>query len=156
MKKRTLIILAIVIVGMQFYQVEPHSTPLPAAPMKSVIPVPQDVQSILKKSCADCHSEETVYPWYTKIQPVGWWINHHIEEGRMEFDMNHFGLYDAKRQNHLLEEIEEVIESGEMPMKSYVIMHSAAKLNAKEKSTLINWANQSRKQLNIGSEDESE
>ena len=156
MKKRILIILAIVIVGIQFFQIKPSSTLLPEAPLAKVIPIPKNVQSILQKSCSDCHSQQTEYPWYTKIQPIGWWINHHIEEGRMEFNMDQFGNYPIKRQDHLLEEIAEVIESGEMPMKSYVIMHSAAKLNAEEKSTLINWANQSRKLLNIGNEDESE
>jgi hypothetical protein len=145
MKKSILIILAIVIVGIQFFQIETHSTPLPAAPMKSVIPVPQDVQSILKKSCSDCHSQQTEYPWYTKIQPIGWWINHHIEEGRMEFNMDQFGNYPIKRQEHLLEEIVEVVESGEMPMSSYVLMHPKSKLSSSEKKLLTDWASASIK-----------
>jgi hypothetical protein len=147
MKKRILIILAIVIVGMQFFKLEPHSTPLPKAPLENVVSVPQEIQSILQKSCANCHSEKTVYPWYARIQPIGWWINHHIEEGRMEFNMEQFGNYPIKRQAHLLEEIEEVVESGEMPMRSYTLMHSKAKLSQTEKKWLVTWANYSRKKV---------
>ena len=66
--------------------------------MESRFPVPVNVMQILRRSCYDCHSDSTVYPWYAEIQPVGWWLNSHIEDGKRGINFNRFGSYRLMRQ----------------------------------------------------------
>jgi hypothetical protein len=100
---------------------------------------------MLKKSCADCHSQQTNYPWYSYVQPLGMWIDHHIEEGKEHFNMDDFGDYSLEDQNHLLEEMAEEVQQGEMPLKSYTLIHGNAKLTAAEKARFVTWANGNQK-----------
>lgn len=102
--------------------------------------LPESVKSILQKSCYDCHSNTTNYPWYTNIQPLSIWINHHIEEGKEELNFSEFGTYATRRKHHKLEEIIEQIEENEMPLTSYTLIHHNAKLSAKDKEIVISWA----------------
>jgi hypothetical protein len=105
------------------------------------------VAGILQRACNDCHSNNTHYPWYTNIQPVGWWMQHHVNEGKEELNFSEFGTYTAKRQNHKMEEVAEQIKKGEMPLNSYLWIHKDAKLSDQEKEILISWANGLRRQI---------
>jgi hypothetical protein len=102
--------------------------------------VPQDVQNILKKSCNDCHSNNTVYPWYAEIQPVAWWLNSHIEDGKKDLNFSEFATYRIRRQYKKLEEINELVKENEMPLDSYLWIHKDAKLSDQQKLTIANWA----------------
>jgi len=101
--------------------------------------VPADVQAILKKACYHCHSNNTHYPWYVNIQPVGLYLGHHIEEGKDELNFNQFGDYSAKRQRNKLKAIVEQIRDGEMPLPSYMLLHKEARLTAAEKTAITKW-----------------
>ena len=96
-----------------------------------------EITTMLKSSCYDCHSNQPSYPWYTNIAPVSWWIKHHINEGREHLNFSIWGTYKEKRKNHKLDECIEMIEEGEMPMSSYTLMHSDAKLSDAQKMQLI-------------------
>ena len=102
--------------------------------------VPQDVQNILKTSCNDCHSNNTVYPWYAEIQPVAWWLNSHIEDGKKDLNFSEFATYRIRRQYKKLEEINELVKENEMPLDSYLWIHKDAKLSDQQKLTIANWA----------------
>lgn len=102
--------------------------------------VPDSVQQILKTSCYDCHSNKTVYPWYTNIQPVGWWLQHHVNEGKEELNFSEFATYRVFRQYHKMEETLELLEKDEMPLASYTVIHTNAKLNPAQKQLLSAWA----------------
>jgi hypothetical protein len=104
-----------------------------------VTAVPADVQAILQKACYDCHSNNTRYPWYVNIQPVGLYLAHHIEEGKDELNFNEFGAYSAKRQRSKLKGIAEQIKEGAMPLSSYTLLHKAARLTAAEQAAVIKW-----------------
>jgi hypothetical protein len=104
------------------------------------VEVSADVKNILGKACNDCHSDHTEYPWYTNIQPVGWWMAHHVDEGMHELNFSQFNTYKLRRKLHKLEEVAEQVKEGEMPMDSYTWTHSDAKLTDAEKEILINWA----------------
>jgi len=106
---------------------------------KSVI-VPEEVKNILQKSCNDCHSNVTVYPWYTNIQPLGMWIQHHVDEGKQELNFSTFNLYSPKKKAHKMEELIEMVESNEMPLSSYTLIHKEAVLNEVDKAVLLQWA----------------
>jgi hypothetical protein len=103
-------------------------------------PVPADVAQLLKTACNDCHSNYTVYPWYTNIQPVGWWLQHHVNEGKEKLNFSEFTTYRPFRQFHKLDETIEMIKEGEMPLNSYTWVHTDAKLNEEQKALLTNWA----------------
>lgn len=117
--------------------------------ISKAVDVPTEVNQILQKSCNDCHSNATVYPWYTNIQPIGLWMQHHVDEGKQELNFSTFNLYSAKRKTHKMEEIVEMVEGGEMPLPSYTFIHGNAVLSESEKATLIAWAKQSYATLKI-------
>ena len=98
---------------------------------------PEHIQTILKTSCYDCHSNESTYPWYTNVAPISWWVKQHINEAREELNFSEWGTFNAKRQKHKLEECFEMIQEGEMPLPSYLIVHSEAKLTTKNE--LVAW-----------------
>ena len=103
-------------------------------------PVPDDVKAILAKACNDCHSNNTRYPWYSKIQPIHWWLNKHIVEGKRQINYDEFTNRSLRFQYHKMEETIEMVKEGKMPLNSYTWTHKDAKLTDEEKSKLTGWA----------------
>ena len=101
--------------------------------------VPQDVQTVLKTSCYDCHSNNTVYPWYAEVQPVAWWLDGHIKDGKRGLNFNEFASYPIRKQYKRLEDINELVKKDEMPINTYLWIHKYARLNEQQKLTLANW-----------------
>ena len=112
--------------------------------LESTHQVPKEVAGILQQSCYDCHSNHTEYPWYSQIQPVSWWLNHHVEEGKQELNFSEFNNYSLRRQYHKLEEVAEQVEEDEMPLGSYTLIHQNAKLSSEQARLLASWANSLR------------
>ena len=106
--------------------------------------IPDSVKTILKTTCYDCHSNNTQYPWYSHIQPVAWFMNRHIVQGKEELNFDEFGNYSRRRQQSKLKSIASQVRDGEMPLGSYKLLHNDARLGNKEKEILIQWA-----QLNL-------
>jgi hypothetical protein len=98
--------------------------------------------NILQTSCFDCHSNHSQYPWYANIQPVSWWLNKHIDEGKEELNFSEFGRYSIRRQYHKLSEISREIEEDEMPLTSYTLIHNHSKLSMPQKKVIFEWINQ--------------
>jgi len=111
--------------------------------IEKVLAVPADVHTILETSCYDCHSNDTEYPWYAEVQPVGWWINHHVKEGKAELNFDEFASYSLRRQYRKLEEINEEVKEGEMPLSSYTLIHKNAALTESQKLAIANWVSAS-------------
>lgn len=131
----------VVLVVIQFFRPEKNQQPIDATKqMASVLPVPQNVQSILAKACNDCHSNNTVYPWYSNIQPIAWWLNDHIVDGKKHLNFDEYAAYRPRRQYHKMEEVIEQVKEGEMPLESYTIIHKNAVLTQSEKVELTSWA----------------
>lgn len=107
--------------------------------ISKIYPVPENVQAILKASCYDCHSNNTVYPWYASIQPVAWWLTDHILEGKKELNFSEFASYRIRRQYKKLEEINEQVKEDKMPLDEYLWIHKASKLSKEQKLILANW-----------------
>lgn len=108
--------------------------------VNDVFATPDEVLGILKTSCNDCHSNYTVYPWYAEIQPLGWWLAHHINEGKEHLNFDVFRSYAPDEQHHAMEELIETVQEDEMPMSSYTLTHGEAVLDAGKKEVLISWA----------------
>jgi len=94
-------------------------------------------RDLAARACFDCHSNETVWPWYSNIAPISWLVQHDVEEGRGRLNFSEWGR-SAGREGHELGEISEVVSEGEMPPPYFLIMHPNAKLSAAEKQALIN------------------
>ena len=109
--------------------------------------VPDDVKSILDKACMDCHSNNTRYLWYFKIQPVDWWLTHHITEGKRELNFDEYTNRSIRYQYNKLEEVQKQVKEGEMPLNSYTWIHKDAILNGQEKNAIIDWAESIRKEI---------
>jgi hypothetical protein len=97
------------------------------------------VAAILQRSCYDCHSNRTAWPWYSKVAPVAWLISNDVTEGRRGLNFSEWGLYSPKRAAHKLDEICEHVEGGEMPLWYYQPMHPASKLSAADKKAICAW-----------------
>ena len=102
--------------------------------------VPVNVAALLQRACYDCHSNNTHYPWYAAVQPVGWWLTWHINDGRRHLDFSEFGTYAPKRAKSKLGEIIDEVESHGMPLKSYTWMHPEARLTPAEIKLITDWA----------------
>jgi hypothetical protein len=118
-----------------------------AQDITTMVTVPPNVMNILKKSCYDCHSNHTVYPWYDNITPINWWVADHIKEGKRELNFTEFGSYSNKKQLNKLKEIGETVEEGQMPLSSYLITHGDASLTGEQKTLLIDWARKASDEL---------
>lgn len=151
--RTVLIILFLVFVIIQFFQPDKNNNSVSSEnDISSVVPLPDSVREILKVACFDCHSNNTVYPWYTNIQPVGWWLANHIEEGKAHLNFNEFANMPARngrstrqRQEKVLGNIRETVEEGEMPLNSYLWIHANARLSPAQKLVITNWADSSKK-----------
>jgi len=108
--------------------------------------VPEDVVQIMDNACMDCHSYNTTYPWYSYIAPVSWWLEDHIEEGREHLNFSVWAGYNAKRRDHKLEEMDEEVKEGEMPLDSYTWAHSEARLSQEQRDRLASYFSSLRKQ----------
>jgi Haem-binding domain len=135
------ITLVVVFVLMQFYpRATKNQDPATTFDISRIHQVPDSVQQILKTSCYDCHSNNTYYPWYSNIQPVSYWLNDHIVEGKKELNFSAFATYSVARQFKKMKEIAKEVKEDEMPLQSYTNIHRDAKLNAQQKLTLTSWA----------------
>jgi hypothetical protein len=106
--------------------------------------VPKNVQEVLQTSCYDCHSNSTRYPWYAEVQPVGWWLNNHIDDGKRKVNFSEFAAYPLRRQYRKFDEMIKQVNGGEMPLPSYLFIHTEAKLSQGQKDAFIAWANAMR------------
>ncbi|MCB9201749.1 MAG: heme-binding domain-containing protein [Flavobacteriales bacterium] len=138
--KKVLYGLLIVFLIMQFFGIDKVNPKVDKNKDFITITQPsEEIQSILKASCYDCHSNETSYPWYSSIAPVSWILKHHIDEGREHINFSTFANYNQEQKEHALHECAEVLEKNEMPLKSYTLMHSEAKITEAQKKELINF-----------------
>ncbi len=148
MLKKILLVLLVILIGIQFIHPEKNIHPgAQPANISTIYAVPADVDSILVKACKDCHSNNTRYPWYNNIQPVAWWLNSHIQDGKGSFNLNEFATYPAARQYDKIKEIKKQIDEGDMPLSSYTLIHTDARLTGAEKNTIISWSEGIRKQM---------
>ncbi len=137
--KKIFIGLLIVLVAIQFIHPSKNLSGDTQKDISTLYPMPDSVQVIVNKACADCHSNKTNYPWYSKIQPVDFWLENHVKDGKRHFNFNEFASYRIGKQNKKLEECIEQIKEGEMPLSSYTLIHKEAILTEAEKNILTNW-----------------
>jgi hypothetical protein len=139
--KITLIVLVLALVIVQFIRPNFSNPPVvEAETLWASTEVRADVREVLTRSCSDCHSNETVYPWYSKISPFSWLLADHIEDGRKELNLSVWNTYSAKKKVRKLEELCEQVEGHEMPLPSYLWIHYDAALTENDSALLCSWS----------------
>lgn len=139
--KRIAFVLTAIFAGIQF--VRPARTN-PPIDRSQVLRAPAHVQPILDRACNDCHSSATTWPWYSHVAPLSWYLVDHVNEGRKQVSFSEWETYAREDQAHVLEEICEEVEKGEMPLAEYTWLHPSAQLSEADKRTLCTWAESER------------
>lgn len=142
-------LLLILLMGIQFFGVTPNTSATePESAIENHYSIPSNVQQILKASCYDCHSNNTVYPPYNKVQPIKWWLAEHIADGKKHLNFDEFNTYATDQKLRKLDEIVETVNAGEMPLTSYTLIHGNAKLSDEQKQQLRDWVIATKKEIN--------
>lgn len=151
--KIVLIILVIGLVAIQFFRPERNSSEIyEENHVTKRLNVPDNVHQILKRSCFDCHSNHTTWPWYSNVAPVSWLVAKDVRNGRAKMNFSEWGKIPVSKQEARLEAICEEIKEGEMPLKEYLYLHPGAKLSPQDKDVLCGWVETQLK--NFEDEDE--
>jgi serine/threonine protein kinase len=143
--KKVLIVLLILFLALQFIPTNRNqSTEILASDFIKVYNPPTNIAQKLKVSCYDCHSNNSHYPWYNKIQPVAWFLENHINEAKEELNFSEFDNYSNRKKKGKLKAIKNEIKDDKMPLKSYTIMHKNAKFTKEEKKQFVKYFNKLR------------
>lgn len=147
--KKTMVVVLVALVGIQFFPAKRNQDKtILSSDFTKIYDVPENIQNTLKISCYDCHSNYTAYPWYNKIQPITWFLEDHIAEGKAELNFSEFGDYSKRRRKNKLKSIASQVNDNEMPLWSYTLIHGDAKLSEKDKKEFISWIEHLRDNLN--------
>ena len=128
------------LIVIQFFPITLNeSDTVPQSDFMKVNQVPATIKNRLQVSCYDCHSNNTNYPWYSKIQPAAWYLDDHIQEGKDELNFNEWATYSDRRKNSKLRSIISQIEEDKMPLDSYTLIHRDAILSDEDKRMIIDY-----------------
>ena len=116
----------------------------PSLGIEAHVQVDPNVGAILNRSCYDCHSNKTRWPWYSNVAPVSWFVIDHVNEGRHDLNFSEWGKYSRQDQKAQLGQLCELITEGWMPLSSYTPLHPSAKLSDEDKKLLCSWASTQR------------
>jgi len=129
------------LIVIQFFHPEKNNSEVDAAgDLIQVASPPDQIAILLKHACYDCHSNQTVYPWYGRVSPVSWFMQRHIRKGRDKMNLSEYGTGEKSEGIGLLVKICEVMDDGTMPLKSYQSLHKESRLTQEERSLICNWA----------------
>ena len=116
-------------------------------PVSSDISADPAIKPLLRRACYNCHSNETVWPWYSNVAPASWLVGSDVKEARRRMNFSEWGAYSSEMQAHKLRGIAEEMESGEMPPWYYAMAHSDSHLNHAERTRIVNWTEDALKLL---------
>jgi hypothetical protein len=152
MLRRILLGLIVVLVIIQFIRPSRNISPEPPGPndFATLYTPPAGVRTVLEHACYDCHSNNTRYPWYANVQPIGWWLANHVNEGKRELNFSEFGTYTLKRKSRKLDAISDQVSNREMPLKSYTWIHADARLTDEQVNAVSAWMDALRDQVAPG------
>jgi hypothetical protein len=140
--KRIGLVILVGLVGLQFIPTSSNqSVEVPPTDFVLTYKVSKEVGRVLHSSCYNCHSNNTDYPWYSHVQPVGWFLGNHINKGKAELNLSEFGSYSVRKQKSKLNSMANQIEKNEMPLSSYTFIHHEARLSQENKKALVDYFN---------------
>ncbi|MEO8032731.1 MAG: heme-binding domain-containing protein [Gemmatimonadota bacterium] len=127
--------LIVALVGIQLVPVDRINPPT-----ETEVPASAQVRAVLRRACYDCHSNETVWPWYSRVAPVSWLVADDVHEGREELNFSTWNRYTAEQQRKKLNKSGEEVAEGEMPPRLYLPLHPDARLTADDRALLRAWS----------------
>jgi len=142
------ILLVVLVVGIQ--AIRPARTNPPIDESQTInakTQITPEVASIFDRSCRDYQTNKTVWPWYTNVAPLSWWLSNHVSDGRRSLNMSEWGQLPNDRQERKLLQICDEVQDGVMPLSSYTPMHPAAKLSDQDKKTVCEWTEKERERM---------
>ncbi len=139
MLKKILIVVAVIVIGIQFIPVD-RTNP----PVTQEIDAPQNVMTILKTSCYDCHSNQSSWPWYSYVAPVSFLVASDVHNGRKRVNFSEWDKYDEKKREKKMDAMLEDVEEGKMPLPKYLITHPDAELNSEKINIIRDWVNSNK------------
>lgn len=145
MTKRRLALTVVSLLGLAIQIVRPARTNPPSDPADTIaahLSIPAEMRNILERACRDCHSNDTRWPWYSHLAPVSWWVIEHVNHGRTHFNYSQWGTYTRDQQSSLLEQSCSLSSTRDMPLGSYRLMHSSARLTPADVEVLCRWTRQ--------------
>jgi hypothetical protein len=148
MKSRQTVLLLffiVAIITIQFFRVD-RTLPIspPSNDIFSVLTASEEIQTMVKSACYDCHSNHTNYPWYSYVAPISWILQDHITNGRKHLNFSNWADYPKEKSIEKLEDCFEVMAKEEMPLNEYQWLHQDAKLSEAERVKLISWFRKSK------------
>lgn len=142
------LVLAAVWLALVFVTPHPVNPPIdPTVGLGARAPVPAAVSSVLRRSCFDCHSDETRWPWYARAIPISWLISHDVDEGRGQLNFSRWTEYNVYDRADLLDSVCEQVQTGEMPIWQYRLLHRDAALSTTEADTVCSWTSTEAERL---------
>ena len=148
MLKWGFVVLVVLFLGAQAFQ--PDRTNPPVDETQTIyasLHVPLEVRSILERSCNDCHSHQTIWPWYSYVAPTSWLTASDVQTGRRMLNLSTWGTYKKSRMLNKLDQISDQLSDGKMPLRKYLLMHPNAKLSKAEVDLVTSWAEKERDRL---------
>jgi hypothetical protein len=133
--RRTGIVLLAGLVAIQLVPVTRTNPPL-----QTEMPASPELRAVLRRACYDCHSNETVWPWYSRIAPVSWLLARDVNGGRKRLNFSAWNLMPAATQAKRVRESGKNVQEGDMPPWFYLPMHPAARLSDNDKAILMGWS----------------
>jgi len=130
---------------MQFIPVDRTNPSVdPSHTIYATLELPPGVKVVFERSCRDCHSNETAWPWYSHVAPVSWVMAHDVHRARQKMNLSEWGSYTAQEKEDRLEEICEQVMNGDMPDRKYAIFHREARITRQEREAVCQWTDDSR------------
>ncbi len=142
MLKKLLLVFLIVFIVIQFIRPKKNVSNDLTYDIATKYEIPKEVNNILKVACNDCHSNKTIYPWYANVQPIAWWLNDHVVDGKKHLNFSEFTKKSLAVQNHKLEETMDMVKQKEMPLDDYTYLglHPEANLTDEQRNLIMDWA----------------
>lgn len=140
--KKVLWILLAVIILMQIIRPDKNiDDKVSPEALNQIMEVPADIETILERSCYDCHSNNTHYDWYHEIAPISWLVNSHVKEGKEHLNFDAWSSYNERQKNHIISDLDESVREREMPLALYVVVHPEARISEEDNQKLLDWIN---------------
>ena len=137
--------LVIFLIAIEIFQPRRINPPMvPSRSLQSHVSVPPEVYSALLRSCGDCHSNQTRWPWYSRVAPISWIIAGDVHDARAKLNFSEWGDYPPNKREERLEEICEQVTNGDMPDPKYLLIHRSARLAPAERDAVCQWTEDSR------------
>lgn len=139
LKRIALAVVVFLVVAQAFRPALPNPAVDPAKSLRASSQTSAEVQPILDRSCRDCHSNQTVWPWYAQAAPVSWLLANDVRKGRAQLNFSEWATYPDAKKAHKLQAICHEVKGGDMPLTYYLPMHPAARLSDADRAAICAW-----------------